>query len=314
MSVWKRAADEADLVLPLPGALPMFFRRIPSGRFRMGSRGYSADEEPVHWVEISREFYLGTFVVTQEQYRAVATRCPALKQRAEPSHFKGPRRPVEGVDWHQARAFCAWLARWKGLPEGIADVRLPTEAEWDHACRGGSPLGCSTEYYAGDGESALREIAWFATNSEGGTHAVDERGETHPWGLHGMHGNVWEWCLDGYDEGAYRKRGGGECVVDPYVDPAPYQTRVLRGGSWIHSARNCRSAFRSRWEPDDPDWIWIHGFRVCLVPGPFSSAADSPAEAEPGAGDGGDGTEPQSDAPGAAGAGRGSRAVTEGTT
>ena len=107
----------------------MHFRRIPAGSFRMGSRGISGREEPIHRVVIKHEFYLGTFVVTQEQYRAVATRCPALKKTSELSQFKGPRRPVESVSWHDATAFCEWLTGWKGRPKDITAARLPIEAE-----------------------------------------------------------------------------------------------------------------------------------------------------------------------------------------
>lgn len=205
LPVWDQAAREADLVLELPGRIPMFFRRIPAGSFRMGSRGFYPDEEPIHRVVIAREFYLGTFVVTQEQYRAVAERCPALREAPSPSEFKGARRPVENVSWYDATAFCQWLARWKGLPKEIGGVRLPTEAEWEYACRAGS----ETEYYHGEGEAALAEVAWCDQNSGNQTYPVDERPEEHPFGLHGMHGNVWEWCQDVFDAQAYRKRVDG---------------------------------------------------------------------------------------------------------
>jgi formylglycine-generating enzyme required for sulfatase activity len=119
-TVWEQAARDADLTLELPGGVPMFFRRIPAGDFLMGSRGYALEEEPIHRVIIPHDFYLGTFVVTQEQYRAVASRCQALKGSANPSHFKGLRRPVEQVSWLDATAFCDSLGGSAKLPKGIA--------------------------------------------------------------------------------------------------------------------------------------------------------------------------------------------------
>lgn len=166
LPVWETAAQHADLTLALPGGVHMFFRRIPAGAFRMGSRGVYSDAEPIHRAVIQREFYLGTFVVTQEQYRAVARQCMALKQSPDPSDFKGDRHPVEQVSWHDATAFCQWLTDWEGLPEDVIAVRLPTEAEWEYACRAGSDTG----YYNGDGAAALAEVGWYDGNS-GRTHA-----------------------------------------------------------------------------------------------------------------------------------------------
>jgi len=302
---WDQAGRDADLTLKLPGGIPMFFRHIPAGSFRMGSRGEHHAEEPIHRVVVPREFFLGAFVVTQEQYGAVAAACPALKENPAPSHFKGPRRPVECVSWLDATAFCQWLRRWKGLPQDIKEVRVPAEAEWEYACRAGS----ETDYYNGDGEAALADIAWYENSSGNETHPVDERPESHPWGLYGMHGNVWEWCLDVYDPLAYRKRPDGwesrEWTLADAGEDAEYwgddarkqqlQTRVLRGGSWRDSAGNCRSASRFGHWPDGRDWIG--GFRVCLVRGPAGQPA---SEAEPAPGDEGRGTRPESDGAGGA--------------
>lgn len=315
IGVWDEAARKADLTIKLPGGVPMFFRRIPSDSFRMGSRGYSSAEEPVHRVVMAQDFYLGTFVVTQEQYEAVASRCAALKKNSTPSHFKGRRRPVEQVSWHDACAFCDWIARQKKiLPAEMAYVRLPTDAEWEYACRARS----DTEYYNGDGEAALAEVAWYGGNAGNETHPVDERDEAHPFGLYGMHGNVWEWCRDVYDANAYRKRVDGwearEWTPDDAGDDAEYwsdddrraqknQTRVLRGGSWLYSARSCRSACRLRFGPDGRSWYF--GFRVCLVRGPAArrGAPTDRTEAEPAPGDGGRGTRPESDGAGGASSG-----------
>jgi formylglycine-generating enzyme required for sulfatase activity len=322
-SEWEKAASEKDSEIQLPGGIPMFFRRIPATSkegFRMGSRGNDADEEPIHRVRVPHDFFLGKFVVTQEQYAAVASKVPALKKRADPSHFKGRRNPVERVDWREANRFCDWLTRnvpATHFPDGFNRFCLPTEAEWEYACRGGT----ETEYYSGDGESALAEVGWYGENSGATTHPEDQpvngTPERHPAGLVGMHGNVWEWCHDEYKNGCYRRR------VDGDVDPAWEQRRrdwisgldsilkvpdhrscVLRGGSWFCDARYCRSAYRIRWRPDDrSDDV---GFRVCLVRGPAPEGGareqNKPAEAARGSGVGDRGTRSETDDAGGAGA------------
>ncbi|MCC5025109.1 MAG: formylglycine-generating enzyme family protein [Candidatus Synoicihabitans palmerolidicus] len=163
----------------------------------MGSRAKDPGEELRHRVVLPEAFMLGSFVVTQAQWRAVATRTKALKRRTDPSHFKSDRLPVEQVSWDDATAWCEALTQSGKLPEGW-EARLPTEAEWKYACRAGT----DTRYYNGDDAAALAQVAWFADNAGGQTHAVDEpvggRVEQHPWGLFGMHGNVEEWCRDVY--------------------------------------------------------------------------------------------------------------------
>ncbi len=302
--VWERAAGQADFTLALPNGLPMFFRRIAPVCFRMGSRGFDSSEEPAHWVTLPHEYYLGTFPVTQEQYETVAARA-GLPPR--PSHFPGARRPVEKVSWNDATAFCRWLQAGAQLPPGIGQVRLPCEAEWEHACRGGS----DAEYYTGDGEEALAQVGWYEGNSGNATHPVDELAEDHPFGLFGMHGNVWEWCDDVYDPHAYRKRidpweayswsfeEAGREAWDGNVTEAN-AFRVLRGGSWGGSARDCRSAFRGRVGPVARSGGI--GFRVCLVPGPASGrGAPSHEDASRAPGGAGRGTRPEPDGASAAG-------------
>ena len=295
LDLWKQAARQSDHTVMLPGKVPMFFRRIPligdsPGSFLMGSRGKRADEEPRHRVIIAREFFLGTFVVTQEQWRGGARKCAALKERAEPSDEsqKGTRRPVDSVDWHEAMTFCEWLTQSGLLPAGFTAC-LPSEAQWEYACRAGS----ETEYYNGDGEAALAEVAWYAENSGSQTHPVDEKAEAHPFGVFGMHGNVWEWCRDAWDKDAYKKRADG--AAEPLTSPeAENPPRVLRGGSWIFAARFCRSAVRLRYVPVDR--FGYVGFRVCLVPGPPDQperGAPQTEPAQPASGAGGRGTSPQ---------------------
>ena len=295
MSVWERAMREADVRVELPVGEVMCFRKIPACRegFLMGSRGFYAQEEPRHRVVIEHEFYLGTFVVTQGQYRELAgaagerLRVIEGNKGDDPSDFKGERRPVETVSWDEAMAVCDWLNESgrlaaAGLPSGW-QARLPTEAEWEYACRGKA----ETEYYNGDGEAALAAVGWYEGNAKGETHPVDEKEESHPFGLHGMHGNVWEWCLDGWDETVYRARPDlwrAEVWPDmELVRSTPY--RVLRGGSWNDAARYCRSAYRLGIGPDSR--CRYFGFRVCLVPGPpvqTEETAGSGATLDPGDG------------------------------
>lgn len=283
---WSRLTSEPDLLLPLPvpadePPLAMAFRRIPAGWFMMGSRDGEVSEEPRHRVEMPHEFWLGKFAVTQAEWSAVTRALPLPKEiRADPSYFKGSRRPVEGVNWNDATEWCSALAAWPGLPRGIGEVRLPTEAEWEYACRAGT----ETDYYSGDGEAALAQVGWYFGNAGGATHIVDEavggKAESHPAGLVGMHGNVWEWCHDVWDAKAYSKRvdelrvgewsreGAGDDATHYYAeiksDRAP--DRVLRGGSWDISARGCGSASRGRCGTNG--LAGYFGFRLCLVPGP----------------------------------------------
>ncbi len=225
--------------------------------------GYCAEEEPVHRVVITNDFYLGTFPVTQAQYRVVAECCSSL-ENSDPSHFKGERRPVEDVNWHDVTEFCEWITDQRGVELAI-QARLPTEAEWEFACRGGPQM----EYYSGHGVEALEQVGWFGDNSGGETHDVDERRENHPFGLFCMHGNVWEWCRDAWDANAYRKRPDG--VEDPWCEGDDNALRrVLRGGSWYDAADRCRSARRFRNGAVNRGRIL--GLRVCLVRSPAATA------------------------------------------
>jgi formylglycine-generating enzyme required for sulfatase activity len=168
------------------------------------------------------------------------------------SSYKGPQIPVVQVSWDEAVEFCRKLS---SLPEEKSagrEYRLPTEAEWEYACRAGS----TTEYSFSDGDSRLDEYAWFTKNSNKTTHPVGQKCP-NGWGLYDMHGNVWEWCEDWH--GDYR-RGS---VTDP-VGPSLASDRVYRGGGWNSSARGCRSAFRRSYTPDNR--YGYLGFRVVLIP------------------------------------------------
>jgi len=199
---------------------------IPAGEFMMGSPDLDMDaypvEKPQHRVRITKPFYLGKYLVTQEQYEAV--------MGSNPSDFKGPKNPVEQVTWDNCQQFLAKLNAKIGTQGG--KFVLPTEAQWEYACRAGS----ATRYCFGDDAAQLRDYAWYIVNSESNPHAVGEK-KPNAWGLYDMHGNVWEWCHDFY--GAYR----AEAATDP-SGPRNGSGHVLRGGAWSYPAKFCRSANR----------------------------------------------------------------------
>jgi len=190
--------------------------------------------------------------VTQQEYQSVRTN--------NPSYFTGdPSRPVEQVSWLDATNYCRLLTERElaagRIPAGYC-YRLPTEAEWEYACRAGT----STRFYYGDdpGYTNLAAHAWYRNSSANTTHPVGQK-PPNPWGLHDMHGNVWEWCQDWY---AAAHPGGS--VIDPQGPPDGI-LRVLRGGSWYDFGWLCRSACRIG---DDPaaNYYNNYGFRVVLAP------------------------------------------------
>jgi len=169
-----------------------------------------------------------------------------------PSHFKNLKHPVVQVSWKDCRKFIDRLNQM--VPDG--GFRLPTEAEWEYACRAGT----TTRYSFGDDEGRLARYAWYDRNSGNNPHEVGTK-EANPWGLYDMHGNVWEWCQDWI--GTYQFPAGG--VVENPVGPGSGQYRVLRGGSW-HKFRYdgyCRSASRVRGSPDGRHFA--DGFRLAMT-------------------------------------------------
>ena len=200
------------------------FLLVEPGEFKMGSTKGGDDEQPVHTVRITKAFYLAETETTQAQWEAVTG--------TNPSRFKGPRRPVEQVSWDDAWAF---LRKLNGGGEG--PFRLPTEAEWEYACRAGT----TTEYAFGESITATQ--ARFSSSE---TIDVGSLNKPNAWGFHDMHGNVWEWCQDWYDSGYYGTCRDG--VEDPQGSGRG-SSRVVRGGSWYYPPVNLRSACRSYDEP-----------------------------------------------------------------
>jgi formylglycine-generating enzyme required for sulfatase activity len=277
---WEQALAEADVTLWLSDTVPMPFRRIPAGEFRMGSRGEDPDEEPRHLVRITRPFYMATFPTTQHQYRTVVGRKKKDGLEPSPSDFKGDLRPVENVSWHDAVQWCGLLQNKPLLQDaeerlggGELNVGLPSEAQWEYACRAST----DTEYYTGDGEAALQDAGWYGGNSGEETHDVGLK-LANRFRLYDMHGNVDEWCADAFDEHAYRKRVNGVC--DPFIDGASDANRVLRGGGWFGSPGDCRSAYRDCRRPVIR--YRSQSFRVCLFLGPCPGQAGRAEQASAG--------------------------------
>ncbi len=215
---------------------------ISAGSFALGSTNGDADERPVTQVKLTQPFWLGKYEVTQGQWERV--------MGSNPSAFKnaGANAPVEQVSYDEALAFCQKVTaseRAAGrLPEGYA-YTLPTEAQWEYACRAGT-----TGDYAGN----LALLGWYSDNSGSTTHPVGQK-QANAWGLYDLHGNVWEWCRDWY--GNYP----GGTVTDP-IGAASGSLRVLRGGGSSYAARLCRSAFRYGSEPGSRN-LYL-GFRLAL--------------------------------------------------
>ena len=209
----------------LPGGMSMEFVWIEPGVFQMGSNTGRSDESPRHEVEISRGFWLGKYEVTQGQWKAVMDTEPwSGRDRVEANSS----HPAVIISWNEVQEFIGRL----NAAAGEELYRLPTEAEWEYACRAGT----QTRWSFGDDESQLRNYAWYFDNTEG-AKAVGSK-LPNPWGLYDMHGNVWEWVQDRYDE-EYYSRSVREDPQGPGSGPG----RVIRGGHFGH-IDGAQSAYR----------------------------------------------------------------------
>jgi formylglycine-generating enzyme required for sulfatase activity/serine/threonine protein kinase len=239
----------------LGGGVKMEFVLVPPGSFMMGGDQYD-NEKPIHTVQLTKPFYIGKYPVTQQEYLQLAGK--------NPSHFskeaKWQRHPVEQVNWHEAMEF-AQKVQAKLKLNGFSKVTLPTEAQWEYACRAGT----RTAYYFGNalnGDKAnCNGNHPFGTESKGQylqrTSLVGSY-QANPFGLFDMHGNVWAWCLDGWVDKAYR----GEGRMDPEIKQSN-DRHCLRGGSWSDHPWSCRSAFR--FKLDAGDRYSCIGFRLLLL-------------------------------------------------
>ena len=191
---------------------------------------------------LTHGFWIGEFDITNAQFDAYVKATGAIRDVGDDCRQASsePEQPVVCVSWDDAAAYAKWLGG-----------RLPTEAEWEYACRAGS----TTKYCCGDGQSELGDYAWNGTNSNNQTHQVGQK-KSNAWGLYDMHGNAWEWCNDWY--GGYANLA----AVDP-TGPSAGSERVSRGGCWRYDAGFCRSAYRGHIEPGYRDPYL--GFRVSRV-------------------------------------------------
>ena len=214
----KKKSRESELIT---NSIGMKMKLIPAGEFEMGDEDHP--DSPLHKVRITKPFYIGVCPVTQKEWKAVTGK--------NPSNFKGDDLPVESVSWDDCQNFIAALNKL----EGTWKYRLPTEAEWEYACRAGS----RTKYCYGNDEGKLGKYAWYHSNSAEKTHPVGTKAP-NAWGLHDMHGNVWEWCEDWYDKNYYKN----SLEKDP-SGPSSGSFRVIRGGGWSSFAGYCSSASRA---------------------------------------------------------------------
>jgi len=262
----RKSTSRVDLPKTLENSLGMTFRLIEPGMFEMGSpaheKGRHDWEGPVHPVAIGTPFYIAIYPVTQAQYQLVTGRNPAHFSRM---HGGGLDHPVEQVSWEDSLEYCSKLMEMPDEAAMCRVYRLPTEAEWEYACRAGS----TTAYAFGD-TVTMREVHYFGLNAAtwakvARTAGKSERVGQHPpnaWGLHDMHGNVLEWCQDWWSEVYY-----SESPVDDPLGPDQGMQRVVRGGSFSQFAFDCRSAARLGRAPTCR--LGTVGFRVVSVPSEY---------------------------------------------
>ena len=223
------------------GGVNYKFVRVEAGTFNMGATSEQqdaySDEKPVHKVTLSRNYYIGKTEVTQALWRAV--------MGSNPSYHKGNNRPVEHVSWDDCQVFIKRLNAATGKK-----FRLPTEAEWEFAARGGN----KSNHYQYSGSDNIGDVAWYNGNSNSTTHDVATK-QSNELGIYDMSGNVWEWCSDWY--GDY----SSNAQYDP-AGPSSGSYRVFRGGSWYGGARGCRSSRRNYSTPDGSSYFL--GLRLAL--------------------------------------------------
>ena len=223
----------------LGGEFEMVF--VQGGSFQMGSNE-SDDEKPVHTVTVG-DFYMGKYEVTQKQWRQIMGNDPPEL------YFKGcDQCPVEGVSWKDVQEFVQKLNQKTGK-----NYRLPTEAEWEYAAKGGN----QSHGYTYSGSNTVGDVAWYEGNSGSKTHPVGQK-QSNELGIYDMSGNVWEWCSDWYGSDYYKNSP----ATNP-KGPASGSNRVFRGGGWYDFAQGCRAAYRSNYAPDGR---YDLGFRLVFVP------------------------------------------------
>ena len=248
--------------------------QAPAGTFMMGSTAGAEQEQPMHEVTL-QAFLIDQYEVTQANFLKMMGK--------DPSHFKGADQPVEQISWADAALYCNARSRKEGLEPCYDEetgacnfeangYRLPTEAQWEYACRAGS----ESAYSFGDNPAQLSSYGWFEGNANGQPQSVGQR-KPNDWGLYDMHGNVMEWCNDVYAADYYATSP----TKDPQGPPESAKSRfVLRGGAWKRPAADCRSSWRLGEYPGQLDGCFGRddlGFR-CVRKAPASEETPEPAE------------------------------------
>lgn len=228
---------------------------VSPGTFEMGSpvdEEGADNDELQHRVTIGKGFHLGAHEVTQGQFQKVMGENPSYFQKRAIRKANTGDHPVENVSWHQADQFCKRLSELPEEKSAGRTYRLPTEAEWEFACRAGT----TSPYSCGADKAQLLDYAWFADNGKNLTHPVGSK-KPNPLGLYDMHGNVWEWCQDWYADYP-------DPTPEGYAGPERGERKVFRGGGWDYGPDFCRSALRNSEVPEQTE-AYI-GFRVVMVP------------------------------------------------
>ena len=221
------------------------FVKLPQGIYLMGSE-LRENEQPIHEVEIAYDIAMSKYLVTVEEYMLFA-QATGVEMPEEKHVHLGLNVPIRRLTWLSAVAYCKWLSEREGKT-----FRLPTEAEWEYACRAGS----YAKYCFGDDVSELGDYAWYKENSLKVTHDVGTK-KANAWGLYDMHGNIWEWCSDRYAENyeTVPKDGSAHMVRSE-------KGMVLRGGAWSAKPDNLRSAVRINLGANSRNYFV--GFRVVV--------------------------------------------------
>ncbi|MDK2938525.1 MAG: hypothetical protein PWQ51_689 [Methanolobus sp.] len=235
-----------DLEHEISNSIGMDFVLIPAGQFYMGSDSTPivAFDDPLHEVNIGNDFYMGKYEVTQIQWETV--------MGTNPSYFKGDKLPVEQVSWNDAREFIRRLNKL----ENTDKYRLPTEAEWEYACKAGNDTDFSFTNEATDLDEYgwSDSYGWCAINANGTTHPVGEK-KANAWGLYDMHGNVWEWVQDSWHDNYENAPADGTAWEEENSSD-----RVGKGGSWMDGPNYCKSAFRGSLDANSTSYVL--GFRI----------------------------------------------------
>lgn len=224
-AILKRFVAEFVPLTPGQGKFP--------ASFIMGTDEGPATERPAHKVAFTQPLAIAKYEVTQELYHVVMGQ--------NPSRWQGPRNSVEEVDWNDAQTFCQRVTRelrQRKLLDAAEEIRLPSEAEWEYACRAGT----TSAYGFGDAEKDLTHYAWYQANSKGYDPPVGAK-KANAWGLYDMHGYIWEWCADDWSA----SYSGTPTDGRPYIrnpQTAARREKVLRGGSWADPADMCRCGYR----------------------------------------------------------------------